>query len=171
MNPAPPRPGELGFAVDAAAADDARLAFIGRIASPWAERTDCPKNLREARERGLPALVEIAEAFRPGLADLSEGQWVHVLTWLGEARRDLAVQFPRHAEAPRGTFSLRSPVRPNPIGLHLVEIIAIDIASGRIGIDAIDVLDGTAVLDLKPFIETVDIPPSSTPASGRAETR
>ncbi|MBC8129972.1 MAG: tRNA (N6-threonylcarbamoyladenosine(37)-N6)-methyltransferase TrmO [Rhizobiaceae bacterium] len=167
MNDIPPpagsiRPGERAFDVDPARADDARLAFIGRIASPFNTRSDCPKNLRAARERGAEAAatLQIAAPFRAGLGDLEVGQYVHILTWLGEARRDLAVQMPRHAETPRGTFSLRSPVRPNPIGLHLVRIVAIDVAAGRIAIDAIDVLDGTALLDIKPFLATVDVPPT-----------
>lgn len=103
--------------------------------------------------------------FRAGLGDLEAGQYVHLLTWLGRARRDLAVQSPRHAERPRSTFSLRSPLRPNPIGLHLVRIDAIDASTGRIAIDAIDVLDGTALLDIKPFFATVDVPPSGTSES------
>jgi tRNA (Thr-GGU) A37 N-methylase len=67
---------------------------------------------------------------------------------------------PRHADAPRGTFSLRSPVRPNPIGLHLVRIVAIDRITGIIGIDAIDVLDGTPLVDIKPHFASVDAPPA-----------
>lgn len=153
------RPGETRLAVDPATADDARLCFIGRIVSPWQRREDCPKNVRLARARGGAAALLLDAPFRPALAGLQAGQWVHVLSWLGEAGRDLALQTPRHAEAPRGTFALRSPVRPNPIGLHLVQILAIDLATGRIDIDAIDTLDGTALLDLKPFFGSVDLPP------------
>ena len=157
---------EQTFAIDPADRSDAHLAFIGYIASPWSRRQDCPKNMREARERARPAAILIAPAFRPALRGLATGQWLHVLTWLGEARRDLAVQMPRHASAPRGTFSLRSPVRPNPIGMHLVQIIALDMATGRIDIDGIDVLDATAVLDLKPYLPSVDTPPGDGAGSG-----
>ncbi|BDA85615.1 tRNA (N6-threonylcarbamoyladenosine(37)-N6)-methyltransferase TrmO [Aureimonas sp. SA4125] len=154
------RPGEQTLAIDPATLADAQLAFIGQIASPWSRREDCPKNMREARLRARPAAILIAAPFRPALAGLAAGQFLHVLTWLGQARRDLALQMPRHASQPRGTFALRSPVRPNPIGLHLVRILAIDSAEGRIDIDGIDVLDATAVVDLKPFFETADIPPA-----------
>ena len=157
------RPHEHRFDVDPATQSDAHLAFIGQIVSPWSRREDCPKNMREARSRAKPAVIEIASSFRPGLQDVAVGQWLHVLTWLGLGRRDLAIQMPRHASAPRGTFSLRSPVRPNPIGMHLVRILAIDVTAGRIDIDGIDVLDGTAVLDLKPFFESVDLPPAENP--------
>lgn len=159
------RPGEARFAVDPAVADDARLAFIGRAATAFARREDCPKNVREARQREQPAVIEIDEPYRAGLSGLAKGQWIHVLTWLGAARRDLAVQAPRHSERTHGTFSLRSPVRPNPIGLHLVRIVSVDAASGRLVVDALDVFDGTAVLDIKPFFETVDVPPASGAAA------
>lgn len=154
------RPGEVAFARDPGTADDARLAFIGRVRSPHTSRADCPKNLREARERGGRANLEIDAAFRPALAGLAVGQAVHLLTWLDAARRDLALQTPRHADGPRGTFALRSPVRPNPIGLHLVRITALDLTAGLVGIDAIDVLDGTPLLDIKPYFEGVDVPPA-----------
>jgi tRNA (Thr-GGU) A37 N-methylase len=67
------------------------------------------------------------------------------------------VQVPRHADGPRGTFALRSPVRPNPIALATAVITSLDGAT--IGIDATDAFDGTPVLDIKPWIDTVDVPP------------
>lgn len=152
------RPGERRFSVDPGAAGRPDLVFIGRIASPWRDRSSCPKNLREARARGMAAAAEIDAPWREALEGLQVGGWIHLLTWLDRARRDLAVQAPRHADRPRGTFSLRSPVRPNPIGLHLVRILSLD--AGRIGIDAIDVLDGTPLLDLKPYLPSVDMPPA-----------
>lgn len=159
--PGDPRPGEVRFAAPVPAYDDAGLVFIGRVRSPWTDRSACPKNIGAARERGQPATVEVDAAFRPALAGLAAGSFVHLLTWLDRATRDLALQMPRHASGPRGTFSLRSPVRPNPIGMHLVRIVAIDSEAGILTIDAIDVLDGTPLLDLKPFLASVDVPPSS----------
>lgn len=163
------RPGEVRFALDPAEAGDARLCFIGRVRSAWKTRADCPKNVGIARSRGEPASIEIDAPFRLALTGLEAGQGLHVLSWLGEARRDLALQTPRHAKAPRGTFALRSPVRPNPIGMHLVRIVAIDIAAGRIDIDAIDTLDGTSVLDIKPYFESVDVLPAKPPLAPAAD--
>ncbi|MCW4116658.1 tRNA (N6-threonylcarbamoyladenosine(37)-N6)-methyltransferase TrmO [Aurantimonas sp. MSK8Z-1] len=157
------RPGEAAFAADPALTRDASLAFIGRVASPWQRRGDCPKNLREARDRSVPAALHVDAPYRAALQGLEPGRWIFALTWLDRARRDLALQTPRHAAEPRGTFTLRSPVRPNPIGLHLVRIVELDIEAGRVGIDAIDVLDGTPLLDIKPFFETVDVPPATEP--------
>lgn len=153
------RPGERPFSRPLPDPDDAGLVFIGRVLSPWKERRACPKNLREARERGEKAIVHVDAPFAEALVGLAPGTRVFLLTWLDRARRDLALQMPRHAEAPRGTFTLRSPVRPNPIGLHLVEILSIDAGRGRLEIDAVDVLDGTPLLDIKPYFPSVDAPP------------
>ncbi|MER0239953.1 tRNA (N6-threonylcarbamoyladenosine(37)-N6)-methyltransferase TrmO [Fulvimarina sp. MAC8] len=140
---------------------DAGLRFIGRIASPWSERSDCPKNLRQARERGEAAEVRLFPPFNEALTGVESGSYVILLSFLDRAERDLALQMPRHADAPRGTFSLRSPVRPNPIGLHLVKLLSVDHAAGRLAIDAIDVLDGTPLIDIKPYFASVDSPPES----------
>ena len=152
------RAGETTLPFDASRADDARLVFIGRIRSPWTDRADCPKNMRAARDTHRKAIVEIDAPFRAALQTLEAGRDLHLLTWLHQSRRDLAVQKPRSAETPSGTFALRSPVRPNPIGLHLVRLLDVDLASGQLVIDAIDALDGTPLLDIKPYFETVDRP-------------
>ena len=156
------RPGEIPSPLDPAGHDgDARLVFIGRARTPWASRDDCPKNLRQARERGGTARIEIDQPWRMGLRDLSAGDAIIVLTWLDRARRDILVQAPRHRETPAGVFSLRSPVRPNPIGLHVVRLVACDAESGLLEVDALDCLDETPVLDLKPWRTSVDIPPDA----------
>ena len=154
------RPGEIRSSVDPATQPgDAHLVFIGRARTPWKSREDCPKNLREARERGGSARVEIDTPWRPGLRDLVAGDAIIILTWLNEAGRDLLVQSPRHRDAPAGVFSLRSPVRPNPIGLHVIRIVALNAEAGALEVDALDCLDQTPVLDIKPWRPGVDIPP------------
>jgi tRNA (adenine37-N6)-methyltransferase len=160
------RPGEIGSALDPARLPaDAGLVFIGRAHTPWMTRDDCPKNLRQARERGGKAWIVIDEAWRPGLRDLSAGEAIVVLTWMDRARRDLVIQAPRHRGAPAGVFSIRSPVRPNPIALHVVRILSCDAVAGRLDVDALDCLDGTPVLDIKPWRASVDILPEPTPGS------
>ena len=154
------RPGEIAAAIDPAeAAEDARLIFIGRVHSPWRERAACPKNLREARERGEPATIRIDPPWRAGLAGLDAGCHVVLLYWMDRARRDLIVQKPKHTEGPRGVFSLRSPIRPNPIALAVVRVLALDAAQGTLEIDAIDCLDGTPLLDVRPYIPSIDVAP------------
>lgn len=152
------RDGELVASRDPATeTGDASLVFIGRIRSPWQTRSDCPKNMREARERQPEhCFLEIDDTWRPGLGNLKSGDHIHILYWMGQARRDLIRQKPRHKETSTGVFSLRSPVRPNPIALALVTITDINVGIGRIQIDATDALDNTALLDIKPWIESVD---------------
>lgn len=157
------RDGEQRLSADPAGATaDAGLVFIGRVSSPWTRREDCPKNMAQAREQGRPAKILIDLSFRDGLAGLAGYSHLHLLTWLNHAPRDLIVQKPRHATEPRGTFALRSPVRPNPVGLHACAILSVDITDGVIVIDGIDVLDGTPVIDLKPYFASTDAIPGAT---------
>lgn len=156
---APIRPGEERLSPDPARQSDATLAFIGRIRSGWSAE-NCPKNIAEARARLAPALLEIDAPFRPALLGLAPGDAVILLYWTGRARRDLAIQSPRHKPAPTGTFALRSPARPNPIAIATVRLLSVDPATGRVGIDATDAFDGTPLLDIKPYLPAVDIPPA-----------
>lgn len=153
----PDRPGETALPFDPAERADARVVFIGRIRSPWS-RGDCPKNIRLARETGRGARIELDPAYAPGLLSLSPGQPIMILYWMAGARRDLIVQSPRHTDGPRGVFALRSPARPNPVALSAVTITDIDAETGVIGIDAFDGFDGTPLIDIKPWLATVDRP-------------
>jgi tRNA-Thr(GGU) m(6)t(6)A37 methyltransferase TsaA len=155
-----PREGEVALGFDPGARADATLCFIGHIRSPWGKGT-APKNLRSrAGDRGRRADRAVA-GLRAGLTGLSVGQAIQVLYWVDRGQRDLIVQSPRHTDGPRGVFALRSPVRPNPIALGTVVITSID--GNTIGIDATDAWDGTPVLDIKPWIPTVDVPPGWRP--------
>jgi tRNA-Thr(GGU) m(6)t(6)A37 methyltransferase TsaA len=161
------RPGEMAAALDPARlSGDAHLVFVGRARTPWRDRAACPRNLRQARERKGDFLIEIDESWRPGLRDLQVGGAIVVLTWMHEARRDLLIQAPRRSATTASVFSLRSPVRPNPIGLHVVRLLACDGEAGVLRVDALDCLDGTPVLDIKPFFGTVDMPPDEEPGRG-----
>jgi tRNA (Thr-GGU) A37 N-methylase len=154
------RPGEVALTFDPArTADDAHLRFIGRLRSPWS-RGNCPKNLREARDVGGDFRAEIDAPFRPGLLGLVPGQAVILLYWTGAARRDLIVQSPAHRDGPTGVFALRSPSRPNPVAVGVVRILSIDQAAGIVTFDALDAFDGTALLDMKPWLPSVDVPPA-----------
>ena len=155
------RAGEIPAPIDpAGAAGDAKLVFIGRARTPWKARDECPKNLREARERGGKAWLEIDPAWRLGLGGLKPGDAIIVLTWFDRAGRNLVIQAPRHRAEPAGVFSIRSPVRPNPIGLHVVGLVALDPRTGRLDVDALDCLDETPILDIKPWRGGVDVPPA-----------
>jgi len=95
---------------------------------------------------------ELAEA----AADLRPGDDVFVLTWLDRARRDVHRVHPRgdRTAAERGVFSTRSPDRPNPIGLHRVEIAEIE--ETRIRVHNLEAVNGTPVVDVKPVLRYDD---------------
>ena len=163
-----PREGEIALGEDPAAmAADAKLVFIGRICSPWKTREECPKNMVAARASGQHASIEIEPQYRPGLDGLAGTSHVVVLSWLGFAPRNLIIQKPRHATQPKGVFALRSPARPNPVGLHVARLVALDVEAGVLSLDAIDVLDGTPVIDLKPYFASIDSFPDATPPRHR----
>lgn len=158
-----PRAGEIRLSADPAAMPgDAHIVFIGKVHSPWKSRADCPKNMAQARDRRGAGSVELFADYRPGLAGLSRFSHVVLISWFDRSPRDLIVQAPRHASEPRGTFALRSPVRPNPMGLHIARIVDIDEGAGVIGIDAIDLIDGTPIVDIKPYFPSIDSFPDAT---------
>lgn len=158
----PLRPGEVAMDVNPAqVVDGAQLGFIGQLRSPWS-RGNCPRNLREARERGGDFRVEVAEEFRPALKGLQAGQAVILLYWTGAVRRDMLVLAPPHREGPTGVFALRSPSRPNPIAVGVVRILALDPELGTLTVDALDAFDETPLLDIKPWLPSVDVPPAAS---------
>ena len=102
-----------------------------------------------------------------GLKDLDTASHIIVLYWMHEARRDLALQAPRHYAEPHGTFALRSPVRPNPIALAAVELIAVE--EGALTVRGIDCVDGTPLIDIKPYFASIDsIATARRPSTARA---
>jgi tRNA-Thr(GGU) m(6)t(6)A37 methyltransferase TsaA len=162
------RDGEIALDRDPAAMDaDAHLVFIGRIHSPWKTRDDCPKNMAAARTTGLQARIDIEPQYRPGLNGLAGTSHVVVLSWLGFAPRNLIIQKPRHAAEAKGVFALRSPARPNSIGLHVAKLVALNADAGSLTLDAIDALDGTPVIDIKPYFASIDSFPDAAPPRHR----
>jgi len=150
------RPGEV--AIHPPPPTDAGLVFIGRIRTPFPTRRDCPRNLAEST---ATATVEVDAPFRAALRDVGLFSHLILLYWMHEARRDLVQQVPGHLAAPRGTFALRSPVRPNPIALAVVELLAVDEAAGRLTVRTIDCMDGTPLLDIKPYFASIDSVPDA----------
>jgi tRNA-Thr(GGU) m(6)t(6)A37 methyltransferase TsaA len=138
---------------------DAGLYFIGRIRTPWTHRKDCPKNAREARERGEVCAIEVDARWAPALQTLETCSHVIVLYWMHQARRDLVVQVPAHYGNGRGTFALRSPVRPNPVALSVVRLLKIE--RNSLSVVGLDCLDGTPLLDLKPYFASTDAVPEA----------
>ncbi len=148
------RPGEVE--VDLPAAADAGVHFIGRIRTPWTRRADCPRN---GRESDAACRVEIDAPFRPALEGLAGTTHLWLLYWMDRAPRNLVVQVPRTYGLGRGTFALRSPARPNPIAMSAVRLLALH--PDGLSVAGLDCLDGTPLLDIKPYFASTDCHPDA----------
>lgn len=137
------RPSEL--AIEPPPPTDAGLVFIGRIRTPWTSRLLTP---RQGRTDGPVCRIEVFDPWIPALDGLENYERVEVIYWLHLSRRDLVRQSPANDGTSRGTFSLRSPVRPNPLGTSMALLVGIEGAA--VLVRGLDCLDGTPLLDLKP---------------------
>jgi tRNA-Thr(GGU) m(6)t(6)A37 methyltransferase TsaA len=142
---------------------DAGLVFIGRIATPWTSRPETP---RQGRHDGPLCRIEIFEPWVPALQGVEAFERLEVLYWLDRSRRDLLLQSPARTGKTHGTFSLRSPVRPNPIGTSIVRLEAVEDAV--LLVRGLDCLDGTPLLDLKP--DRTHFTPIAPPQPGDFQT-
>jgi tRNA-Thr(GGU) m(6)t(6)A37 methyltransferase TsaA len=120
---------------------------VARVVSPLTDRGAAPK---QGHEGAPEAWLEFDPAVADAMADLRPGDRVVVLTWLDQGDRTVQRTHPRDdLTAPAlGVFSTRSPDRPNPIGLHPVEILAVD--GLRVQVRDLEAIDGTPVVDVKP---------------------
>lgn len=137
------RPGEVVVAADPPG--DAVLRFVGRIRTPWSDREDCP---RQGRQDGPECRIAVFEPWIAALDGVEAFEMLEILYWLDRSRRDLVTQSPRHDARTHGTFALRSPVRPNPIGTAMVRLVRRE--GPVLVVRGLDCLDGTPLLDIKP---------------------
>ena len=129
------------------------LVAIGVVESALRDRATAPKQ----GDEGAPDAWLVFEPRVAGALDgIAAGDELLVLTWLDRARRDVLRVRPRGdpSRSEQGVFSTRSPDRPNPIGLHRVTVLATD--GLRIHVGALEALDGTPIVDVKPLLRTVD---------------
>jgi tRNA-Thr(GGU) m(6)t(6)A37 methyltransferase TsaA len=125
------------------------LVPIGRVESPLTDPAAAPKQ----GDEGAPdAWLVINTGLIEGLNGIEAGDEIVVLTWLDRAQRDVLSVHPRGdlSRPPQGVFATRSPGRPNPIGLHRVEVA--EIAGNRVRVHGLEALDDTPILDLKPVL-------------------
>lgn len=149
------RPGEKAIALPQP--NDAGLIFIGRVRTPWTHRSQCPHNPAES---DAVCTVELDPRFTDALTSVETCSHLILLYWLDKARRDLVLQRPKHDDRVHGTFALRSPMRPNPIGLAVVDLI--EVKGATLEIRHIDCLDGTPLLDIKPYFARADARPEAS---------
>jgi tRNA-Thr(GGU) m(6)t(6)A37 methyltransferase TsaA len=125
------------------------LVPIGRVESPLADPADAP---RQGFEGGPDAWLVLEPRVLDGLDGIRPGHRLIVLTWLDRADRETLKVHPRddRRKPLRGVFGTRSADRPNPIGLHEVEVLAVE--GERVKVSDLEAVDGTPVIDLKPVI-------------------
>jgi len=134
----------------AGAAGPYEVTPIGWVASPLTEPAQAPRQ----GNLGAPAAwLVFSPRVAEGIRDLRPGAHVIVLTWLDRARRDELSTVPGDSPGspPLGVFSTRSPHRPNPIGLHRVQILAID--GLRLQVSDLEAVDRTPIVDVKPVLD------------------
>ncbi|MDP1808979.1 MAG: tRNA (N6-threonylcarbamoyladenosine(37)-N6)-methyltransferase TrmO [Actinomycetota bacterium] len=125
--------------------ENPELKFIGRIVSPATDSGALPM-------QGVGAQAHIFDEYSAALDDIDEHSHIWLLCWLHEADRDRLKVVPRRiktASPPKGVFSLRSPVRPNPIGLTATRLLKRE--GNVLFLEHIDFIDGTPIVDIKPY--------------------
>jgi tRNA-Thr(GGU) m(6)t(6)A37 methyltransferase TsaA len=125
------------------------LVPIGRVESPLTDPAAAPK---QGSEGAPDAWLVLEPGVAEGLDGMRVGDEIIVLTWLHRARRDVLRVHPRddRSNPERGVFTTRSAERPNPIGLHRVEVAAVE--GARVRVRGLEAVDGTPVVDLKPVL-------------------
>ena len=128
---------------------------IGFVRSPHQTTNGAP--IQPSRARGIEGTVEIAEEYVEGLSDLDGFSHIILICHLHKAAKFKLKVVPYLDTEFRGLFATRAPSRPNPIGLSVVRLLGID---GRVlRIEGVDLLDGTPVLDIKPYVREFDHQP------------
>ncbi len=136
------------------------LRHIGTIHTPFKTIADCPRNTRQLRP-APECRVVVDPEFIPGLAGLEGFSHLILLYWLHQAG-PVSLRFkPPFDDTERGVFATRAPRRPNPIGLAVVAFDGFA-AEGVLKVRYLDCLDGTPLLDIKPYLPTTDSEPDAS---------
>jgi tRNA-Thr(GGU) m(6)t(6)A37 methyltransferase TsaA len=129
------------------------VVAIGTVESPLTDLGSAPLQGDEGSpEASLVFDARLAE----GLEGIEEGDEILVFTWLDRARRDVLRVHPRGdpANPEQGVFNTRSPHRPNPVGLHRVQVVLIE--GRRLRVRNLEALNGTPIIDVKPVLDNLD---------------
>ena len=124
---------------------------IGFVRTAFTNTADIPKGL--GAKHVAEGTIEIEPEFEAGLQDIEGFSHLYVIWVFDRSERSDLVAHPPSDDRPHGVFATRSPERPNPIGLSVVELLGRD--GPRLGVRGVDMLDGTPVLDLKPYLSNV----------------
>ncbi|HPQ71070.1 MAG TPA: tRNA (N6-threonylcarbamoyladenosine(37)-N6)-methyltransferase TrmO [bacterium] len=132
--------------------DSITLTPIGIVHSPHKQPQGTP--IQPCFARGVEGEIEIFPAYAAGLKDVDGFSHLHVIYYFHLAKGYELTATPYADTVPRGLFAIRSPRRPNPLGLSVVRVRGVE--GNRLLVAEIDMLDGTPVLDLKPFNPAMD---------------
>ena len=124
---------------------------IGVVHSPYKVRTEAP---HQGRFSDTVSEIEIFDAYTEGLKDIEKHPHLIVLSWFNRSDRTFLSATPPHTGVEHGVFATRSPERPNPVGLCVVELIGRE--GTRLRVRGLDSIDGTPVIDLKPYSRGID---------------
>jgi tRNA-Thr(GGU) m(6)t(6)A37 methyltransferase TsaA len=124
---------------------------IGYVRSPYTDTQDVPKGL--GAKHGAEGVLEILREFEPGLTDIEGFSHLFVIWAFDRSEGFSLVGTPPSDNRPHGVFATRSPRRPNPIGLTVVELLSRK--GSTLLVRGIDMLDGTPILDIKPYLSNV----------------
>ena len=133
---------------------DMTLHPIGYVRSPYKMRGDGP---RQGRQSDKTAEIVVDPQYRDGLFRLEMDKRLVVLAWFDRSDRTFLRVIPPGTTVEHGVFATRSPDRPNPIGLSVVDLLGIK--DGVLHVRGLDSLDGTPIIDIKPYIPEFDSPP------------
>ena len=124
---------------------------IGIIHSPYRDRGEAPS---QGCKREEISQVEVFKEFEGGLKDIEKFSHIILIYWFHKSRGYRLVITPFWDKKPHGLFTTRSPDRPNPLGLSVVELIARE--KNVLTVKGLDAIDGTPLLDIKPYFPSVD---------------
>ncbi len=147
-------------APDTSAAPHAVFRPIGVLRTPFRTRADCPRNGRQLQP-APECVAQVDPAYQAGLANLGGFSHLILLYWLDRAGPPELVFTPPFDSHPRGVFATRVPARPNPIGLSVVAFDGFA-GPGELRVRYLDCIDGTPLLDIKPYLATTDAEPDAT---------
>ena len=143
------------------------LEPIGTIRSPYTDTAQIPKGA--GAQHDVEGVLEIRPELEAGLTDIEGFSHLYVLWVFDRSAGPELVAYPPSDDRPHGVFATRSPQRPNPIGLTVVELIRRD--GCRLLVRGVDMLDGTPVLDIKPYTSSIPIEQLRRGWLGEAEAR
>jgi tRNA (adenine37-N6)-methyltransferase len=133
---------------------------IGIISTPWQTIAQCPRNGRQPDPAPLCS-VRVFPEYVEGLRDIEGFSHLILLYWMHLIREPELVFTPPFDGQPRGIFSTRAPWRPNPIGLSVVAFEGFE-APDMLRVRYLDCVDGTQLVDIKPFLPTTDCEPGAS---------